>query len=273
VTGTILGMARALISWALVLSFAVSAPAEARHRVLIPTAQEEFHNDESQESTGAEEPPPVAGEGWAWLHAPAQWVHHPARGLAITTKAETDFWQRTHYGFRRDDGHFLSIAQASPAGFYTPPLALSVHTRFTPRQQYDQCGLMVRLDAENWLKLSLEAEDENRSRLGSVATNHGYSDWAFTEVPASVTEVTFRLSHEGDFWRFEYAVPGADWREMRITPLLRERDFETIHIGVYAASPTGDAFTCTFDELELTDSVEEGAGDSSAAHSTSTTEL
>ena len=34
------------------------------------------------------------------------------------------------------------------------------------------------LDSENWLKASIEYENEKISHLGSVVTNNGYSDWA-----------------------------------------------------------------------------------------------
>ena len=42
----------------------------------------------------------------AWHCEPADWkIEH--NNLVVATDAETDFWQRTHYGFQVDSGHFL----------------------------------------------------------------------------------------------------------------------------------------------------------------------
>ena len=77
------------------------------------------------------------------------WFNQPARyqlgsGLEIYTDEKTDFWQNTHYGFQRDDGHCLFTSQAGD-------FSLVTHVEFRPQEKYDQCGLMVRIDRENWV--------------------------------------------------------------------------------------------------------------------------
>lgn len=42
---------------------------------------------------------------------------------------------------------------------------------------------IIYLDPENWLKGSVEYENDQFCHLGSVVTNHGWSDWATTEIP------------------------------------------------------------------------------------------
>jgi len=86
---------------------------------------------------------------FAWSNEPTDWKVSDT--LEIQTLPDTDYWQRTHYGFQRDDGHFyyttLSVDFTKRAAFVAFPVA-----------QYDQCGLMVRVDAENWIKVSTEVE-------------------------------------------------------------------------------------------------------------------
>jgi len=53
---------------------------------------------------------------------------------------------------------------------------------FEYRKRFDQCGLLIYLDSDNWFKASVEYEDTDISRLGSVVTNHGHSDWATTDI-------------------------------------------------------------------------------------------
>ena len=63
-----------------------------------------------------------------------------------------------------------------------------VKTEFESKRRFDQCGVVMYLDNENWLKASIEYENEEYQRLGSVVTNHGYSDWATTDIDALVKE-------------------------------------------------------------------------------------
>ena len=73
------------------------------------------------------------------------WFNEPGHyqlgdGLEIFTDEKTDFWQRTHYGFQRDDGHCLLIKQSGD-------FSLTTRVEFDPRTMYDQCGLIVRIDS------------------------------------------------------------------------------------------------------------------------------
>lgn len=51
-----------------------------------------------------------------------------------------------------------------------------VKTEFETKHRFDQCGIVMYLGSENWMKGSIEYENEAFQRLDSVATNHGYSD-------------------------------------------------------------------------------------------------
>ena len=105
-----------------------------------------------------------------WRCEPSNWSV-PAGRLVIAPDAPTDFWSKTHYGFEADNGHFL---YANIAGDFV----LSAEILMTPRHQYDQAGLMVRLSKSCWLKASIEFEPDKMNRLGAVVTNAGYSDWS-----------------------------------------------------------------------------------------------
>src|SRR3954454_20249140 len=107
-----------------------------------------------------------------WHCEPARWAVEAARHcLHVEPDGGTDFWQRTHYGFEADNGHFLF---APVAGDFV----LTTKVRFHPAHQYDQAGLMVRVSPSCWLKASVEYEPAGSSRLGAVVTNYAYSDWS-----------------------------------------------------------------------------------------------
>jgi uncharacterized protein len=182
------------------------------------------------------------------------WFNEPGRfrlgnGLEIFTDEKTDFWQNTHYGFQRDDGHCLLMRQGSD-------FCMTTHVEFDPHQKYDQCGLMVRIDSQNWIKLSTEYESEHVSRLGSVVTNLGYSDWATQDVVSRYRAMWYRISKRGSDFLLENSYDGQAWLQMRITHLHTEpADYE---IGVYACSPIGKDFRCCFKTLEIADNTWRG---------------
>ncbi len=176
----------------------------------------------------------------SWLHPPPEW--RVGGGLYVVTGPRTDFWQRTHYGFQRDDGHLYRLRVAGD-------FALETRVRWTPRARYDQCGLMVRGGPETWLKCSVEYEDERRGRLGSVVTSLGWSDWATQDVGPEVRAMSYRVSRRRDDFLVECAADGADWRQLRVAHL--HGCPAELDAGLYACSPVGERFQCTFEYLDL----------------------
>ena len=182
-------------------------------------------------------------EGFEWLNPPTTFRAEPEEGfIEITTDPETDFWQRSHYGFRRDNGHCLLRRIEGEFSF-------SARFEFQSVNKYDQCGLMIRDDADNWVKVSIEREDDSIARLGSVATSLGYSDWATTDVSASVSAMSYRVSRKGNDLLVECSRDDFDWRQMRICHLHREP--RSLLVGIYAASPTTGRFTCRVTKMAL----------------------
>ncbi|MGK3969219.1 DUF1349 domain-containing protein [Sorangium sp. So ce118] len=54
----------------------------------------------------------------------------------------------------------------------------TTRVRFQLPQQHDEAGLIVRLSEPCGLKTCMEFKPEGSSRLGTVMTNTGYSDWS-----------------------------------------------------------------------------------------------
>lgn len=79
-----------------------------------------------------------------WLNDPADCMFENGT-LHVTTGGNSDFWRHTHYGFVRDNGHFLQIP--APAHF-TATLTFEGDYETL----YDQAGLMLRVDNRNWIK-------------------------------------------------------------------------------------------------------------------------
>lgn len=184
-----------------------------------------------------------------WLNEPARWSVDAAGALAVECDPETDFWQRTHYGFSADNGHFR---YAALAGKFT----LEAHIAVEPRQQYDQAGLMVRLSPDCWLKTSVEYEPGEPNRLGAVVTNAGYSDWSTQDAPDPCTEYWLRLHREESAYVIEASLEGARWTQIRVCRLLEDPGFASpVAAGAYACSPKGGGFRALYWRLALLQAV------------------
>ena len=180
-----------------------------------------------------------------WTRQPKSFVVETDRVL-ITTLPHTVLWQRTYYHFRNDNAPVFQMETAKPY------FSFVVRTSFADsHHRFDQCGVVLYLDSENWLKASVEYENEEYQHLGSVVTNGGYSDWATTELPASVKTMWYRLSRREDDYCIECSTDGTRWKQMRICHMAKGGG--TIRFGIYACSPETSSFTAVFSDMQLTD--------------------
>ncbi len=179
-----------------------------------------------------------------WFNEPKEFYFE--NGLNIVTKPDTDFWQGTHYGFRRDNGHCLLTKM-------TEDFSIKTQVDFEPTAQYDQCGLFARLNRNNWIKCSVELENNKISRLGSVVTNLGFSDWATQDISSDVKSMHYRMSKESEDFLIEYSLDGKQWIQLRIAHLHEYR--ESVDMGFYACSPSGKGFRCNFRYLEISKNI------------------
>ncbi len=179
-----------------------------------------------------------------WIRAPKNYKISKDK-IEIFTEPKTDLWQRTYYGFRNDNAPVLQLVTDEKYFSFT------VKASYDYKRRFDQCGVVVYLDGENWLKASVEYENGTMQRLGSVVTNHGYSDWATVDVDAAVNTVWYRLSRREYDYCIECSFDGVNFKQMRICH-LSEGGGE-IRFGIYACSPEQSSFKAVFTEMELTE--------------------
>jgi uncharacterized protein len=161
-----------------------------------------------------------------WLNEPAVWSGD-ASDLTVAVEPETDFWRTTHYGFIRDNGHFAMTG------------ALGLRFRGEFAAQYDQAGLMLRLDAEHWIKCGLELD--GRLWLSVVVTN-GVSDWSQQPAPEPDADGWYEISAVRD--RDSVQISCGD-QPVRLAPFPEG----ALQSGPMCAAPKGPGFTARFRAL------------------------
>lgn len=174
-----------------------------------------------------------------------RWTREPKKHyisenrIEIITEPHTDLWQRTYYHFRNDNAPLLQTSTREKFFSFT------VKTDFSEScHRFDQCGVVVYLNSENWIKASVEYENADFQHLGSVVTNQGYSDWATTEIPSGIKTMWYRLSRRKDDFCIENSRDGKTFHQMRICHLFKAQD--EINFGIYACSPEASSFKAVF---------------------------
>ena len=180
-----------------------------------------------------------------WTREPENYSISPEK-IEITTKPHTDLWQRTYYHFRNDNAPVLQMETDEKYFSFT------VKTEFTDsHHRFDQCGVVLYLDSENWLKGSIEYETDEFQHLGSVVTNNGYSDWATTSIDASVKSMWYRLSRREDDFCIECSYDGENYQQMRICHMWKGGG--AVQCGIYACSPEDSSFKAVFTDMKLSE--------------------
>lgn len=179
-----------------------------------------------------------------WIREPKKYSINENK-IEMITVPHTDLWQRTYYHFKNDNAPVLQL-EIEDRYF-----SFVVKTKFESKHRFDQCGIVMYLDSDNWLKASIEYENEIFQHLGSVVTNNGYSDWATTEIDASVKEMWYRFSRREDDYCIECSYDGIIYKQMRICHMWKGNG--KISFGIYACSPENSSFKAIFTDLKLTE--------------------
>lgn len=177
--------------------------------------------------------------GFEWLNEPPRWQAHEG-GFSLTTGKDTDFWQTTFYGFRRDDGHALLRPVSGD-------FSASVSMIGDYRHLYDQAGLMLRIDQRNWVKAGIEYTDGLMHF--SVVVTRELSDWSVIPLPhaTSADRVRVRMTRHDDALRVQFAVGENGWQMARLAPFSAA----DARVGVMACSPQRSGFEVRFDDLDV----------------------
>ena len=180
-----------------------------------------------------------------WTREPSVYLINEDR-IEIVTDPHTDLWQRTYYHFRNDNAPVLQLE--TEERFFS----FIVKTDFTDsHHRFDQCGIVMYLDSDNWLKASVEYENDEFQHLGSVVTNNGYSDRATTAIPSDVNKMWYRFSRREEDYCIECSYDGKSFTQMRICHMWKGSG--KIRFGIYACSPEDSSFKAVFTDFMMTD--------------------
>ncbi len=177
-------------------------------------------------------------ETMQWFNPPAAWQVRED-GLEVTSAPKSDFWRKTHYGFTRDNGHFF---YQEVRGDFT----CEVRVNGQYKDLYDQAGLMLRVDEENWIKTGIEYFDQLQH--ASAVVTREFSDWSVSELPGQPASFWLRVTRKAEAVEIFFSLDGQNHTLLRLAYLVPA---EVTQVGLMCASPDGSGFTTIFEDFQI----------------------
>lgn len=173
-----------------------------------------------------------------WFNEPEKWEISSGT-LTMDVTPHSDYWRISHYGFTVDDAPFY---YAEYGGEFEAKVKISGDYKV----RFDQAGMMIRLDHENYIKTGIEFVD-GRYNLSTVVTHHT-SDWSVIALDRPVDAIWIKAVRRLDAVEIFYSFGDKEYT------MMRNAWIEACHpvkIGMFAACPDGDGFKATFSNFTV----------------------
>lgn len=173
-----------------------------------------------------------------WFNEPENW-NITENVLTVDVTPQTDYWRISHYGFTVDDAPFLYTVRGGE-------FEVKVKISGDYRTRFDQSGLMLRIDHENYIKTGIEFVD-GKYNLSTVVTHHT-SDWSIIPLDKPVPFVWIKAVRRLDAVEIFYSFDDKEYTMMRNAWLQNNHP---VKVGVMGACPDGDGFTARFEDFTI----------------------
>ncbi len=174
-----------------------------------------------------------------------QWFNEPEQydikngTLTMDVPAQCDYWRVAHYGFTVDDGPFLY-------GMYGGEFEAKVKVSGDYKVRFDQAGMMIRIDKDNYMKCGIEYVD-GKFNISTVVT-HNTSDWSLIRLDKPVDYIWLKAVRRKDAIEVFYSFDDKEYTMMRT---LWMQQNTPVMVGLMAACPDGNGFRAKFSDFHV----------------------
>lgn len=177
-------------------------------------------------------------EKMTWFNEPSQWEIKDKK-LTMMVTPQSDYWRISHYGFTVDDAPFYYST-------YGGEFETKVKITGDYKARFDQMGLMLRVDAQNYIKAGVEFVD-GKFNLSTVVT-HKTSDWSVITLEKAPSFVWIKAVRRLDAVEVFYSFDDKEYIMMRNAYL---QDNTPVQVGLMAACPDGNGFEAIFENFTV----------------------
>lgn len=171
-----------------------------------------------------------------WFKEPAKW-NIEGNTLTMSVTPQSDYWRISHYGFTVDDAPFY---WAEYGGEFEAKVKISGDYKV----RFDQAGLMLRIDHENYIKAGIEFVD-GKYNISAVVTHHT-SDWSVITLDKPVPYIWIKAVRRLDAVELFYSFDDKEYVLMRNAWM---QDNIPMKVGVMGACPDGTGFNAKFEHF------------------------
>ena len=177
-------------------------------------------------------------EKMQWFNEPESWKIEEGT-LYMDVTPQSDYWRISHYGFTVDDAPFLYTLRGGE-------FEVKVKVSGEYKTRFDQAGLMIRIDEENYLKTGIEYVD-GKYNLSTVVTHHT-SDWSVIQLDKPIPYIWIKAVRRLDAVEIFYSFDDKEYVMMRNCWI---QDNKPVMVGLMAASPDGNGFQAKFEHFSI----------------------
>lgn len=177
-------------------------------------------------------------EKMQWFNEPETWEIQD-KTLSMFVTPQSDYWRISHYGFTVDDAPFYYAT-------YGGEFEAKVKITGDYQKRFDQAGLMLRINAENYIKAGIEFVD-GKFNLSTVVT-HKTSDWSVISLERPVPYIWIKAVRRLDAVEIFYSFDDKTYTMMRNAWL---QDHTPVKVGLMAACPDGTGFNVKFEHFKV----------------------
>lgn len=177
-------------------------------------------------------------EKMQWFNEPEKW-EIKNNSLSMYVTPQSDYWRISHYGFTVDDAPFYYAT-------YGGEFEVKVKISGDYKERFDQSGLMLRTDHENYIKAGIEYVD-GKYNLSTVVT-HKTSDWSVIALDKPVSFVWIKAVRRLDAVEVFYSFDDKNYIMMRNAWL---QDNRPVMVGLMGACPDGNGFAAKFENFSV----------------------
>lgn len=178
-------------------------------------------------------------ERMQWFNEPESWSIKNNK-LTMQVTPQSDYWRISHYGFTVDDAPFLYTTRGGE-------FEVKVKISGDYKVRFDQAGLMLRADKENYIKAGIEFVD-GKYNISCVVTHHT-SDWSVITLDKSIDFIWIKAVRRLDAVEIFYSFDDVNYTMMRNCHLA---DNTPVMVGLMAACPDGKGFEARFESFKIT---------------------
>jgi hypothetical protein len=174
----------------------------------------------------------------SWFNEPDSWSISDGQ-LQMFVTPQSDYWRETHYGFTVYDGPFYYTTRGGE-------FEATVKIEAEYKTRYDQMGIMLRINEEEWIKTGIEYIDGTYNY--STVTTNGNSSWSVIELEGQPEAVWIKVVRRLDAVEVFYSLDG---EKFTMSNLSYFRNNVPVMVGMMAASPDGDGFKAVFQNFKV----------------------